>query len=162
MPETLYEQPDEPDDHDDNRVECCPTCGRAKARQYTHRMDVSKVRVLRLIAERNRRGVEWVHVHRDGSLISDPAREIQDDVHAMRLMWFGLVERKGHRTGLYRVTELGWRYLAGDASVPERIVCQGGNVLEKSPTTTGIRDAIGTVLDKAYWDAYAEGQIDGN
>lgn len=160
MTDTLYEH-DEADDRDDNRSQCCPACGRAKPRRYTHRMDASKCKMLREIAGMNARGVEWVKVQRDGHLIRDPKREIQgDDVHALRLTWFGLCERKGRRTGLYRVTDKGWRFLAGDANVPERIVCQGGRVLQAAPTTMGIREAIGIVYDRDYWTAYAKGVVD--
>lgn len=125
-------------------------------------MDYSKWVVLCRIAELNRQGVEWVKVQRDGDLIKDAAEEVQsDDVHALRMTWFGLLERQAIRTGLYRLTSRGWAFLAGTHRVPATIVTHLGKVLWESAELVSVREIKGVVLDRSYWTRYSRGEVDG-
>ena len=135
----------------------CSLCGRQKPRVYRHRMDLGKFRVLEAIAGKHKNGVEWVKVQRDGGLIRDHAQEVQaDDVHALRLTWFGLLARLARRSGMYQVTPAGWKFLAGSVGVPEWIEERGGEICAKSLSTVGVREVKGVVLDRDYWDRYGE------
>jgi hypothetical protein len=138
-------------------VEHCPSCGQKIRKLNTHRMDFSKVRLLIQIATMNLK-YEWVKVQRDGNLIKFEERDrtIQvDDVHALRLTWFGLLERKAFRSGLYRVTTKGISFLGGYSFVPAQILCRNGVVVERADELVSIGEVKGVVLDKAYWDDYA-------
>lgn len=126
-------------------------------------MDFSKWAILTQIDDKNRAGHEWVKVQRDHNLIKpdDAGCTIQaDDVHALRLTWFGLCERESRRSGLYRTTAKGRDFLAGRARVPKVIWCSKGEVLRVTPETVSVTDIKGVVLDKAYWDRYAGGFTD--
>jgi len=151
-PDNLFDALEEQDD-------ICPHCGQKRPRHYQHRMDAAKVGVLQELARKHIAGVEWVKCQRDSKLIRDPDREVQcDDVHALRLTWFGLVARKKIRTGLYRVTEAGWLFLHGTGRVPEVITVSRGRVLSRSDKTVCIDQVRGVILDRAYWNAYAMGR----
>lgn len=142
-----------------SRTAVCPCCGRRKARVYTHRLDYSKCKVLERIAQVHARDVEWVKVQRDGNLMKDPLSEVQaDDVHALRLTWFGLLERKARRTGLYRLTPLGWKFLSGEGTAPDWITAQDGTVIQISRTLVKAAEIKGLILDRPYWDRYAKGK----
>jgi hypothetical protein len=122
-------------------------------------MDFAKHRLMCLIAEKHWQGVEWVKIQRDHRLIRDIDMEIQaDDVLALRLTWFDLARRRRKRTGLYQLTRLGWDFLAGKAQVPEIIRCKDGEVRYRSECMVSVRDIKDVILDKAYWDAYAQGE----
>lgn len=141
----------------------CPTCGQRLRRLNPHSMDRSKVEVLEGIATLNTAGVEWVKVQRDGHLIrpEDRATTIQrDDVHALRLVWFGLLRRKAKRTGMYRATLDGLGFLAGECSVPKQIMCRDGNVEMESRGRVFIHQVRGVVFDKAYWASYYQLQME--
>lgn len=147
QPATLF-------DADDDRY--CPECGQRWPTDKAHRMDYGKWKLLRDVAAMNAAGIEWVKVQRDGRLIKEPDQEIQaDDVHALRLTWFGLLRRLARRSGKYQVTRLGIDFLGGNASVPERIWCRKGVVMRRSDRMVRVNDIKGLVLDKAYWDWYA-------
>ncbi len=138
----------------------CPTCGRRPARTYRHRMDHSKVSLLEKIGHINVAGVAWVKVQRDGNLIKEDERAwtIQcDDVHALRLSWFGLLETRKPRSGEYRITEKGVSFLAGHSNIPAWIECKRGRVLSQSNEWLGINSVNDVILDKNYWDLYARG-----
>jgi len=144
----LFAQPEPEPEHR------CPTCGRS-TKLLPHRMDLSKCRMLMEVARRNANGHEWVKVQRDGNLIDPAESTIQaDDVHALRLTWFGLLERQAPRTGLYRVTSLGIEFLRGRAMVPDRIFCRDGVVATASSDMVSIDDVQGVILDREYWDNY--------
>jgi hypothetical protein len=137
----------------------CMVCGERVRKMNPHRMDVSKVKLLTEIGRKNDIGIVWVKVQRDGTLIKreDQASTIQcDDVHAMRLKWFGLLEYRGKRSGEYKINDKGRAFLAGKATVPARIFCKNGRVLEESPEKVRVDDVRNVILDKSHWDNYAE------
>lgn len=135
----------------------CPCCGQKIGKLNPHRMDASKVRLLEKIARINRDGHAWVKLQRDGSLIKDRDRNrtVQvDDVHGLRLKWFGLVDCRGRRTGEYCINENGRLFLAGRLAVPSRIFCRGGKVIEIAPDKVTIDQVRNVFLNKAFWDDY--------
>jgi hypothetical protein len=122
-----------------------------------HSVDRAKLELLIKIARLNL-SYPWVKVQRDGRLIVEAERDFTvqcDDVHALRLTWFGLLERKEYRSGLYRITDKGVQFLCGEVPVPSRIYCKDGLVVEESPELIYVGDVRHVVLDKAYWDDYA-------
>lgn len=147
------------DDPTPSRPDRCPHCGQTIKKLNRHRMDFAKWVMLRKIVDIAGPGREWVKVQRDGALIRDDEHTIQgDDVHALRLFWFGLVERMARRSGMYRPTEHGRLFLAGLASVPASILCRGGVVERTSGERVRVGDIKGVVLDKAYWDRYGQSE----
>jgi hypothetical protein len=136
----------------------CSACGQRLRKLNPHRMDRAKTEILIKIATLNARGFSWIKCQRDGRLIQQDHSTwtIQcDDVHALRLTWFGLLERKEMRSGLYRTTPDGFEFIRGRLMVPATIYCQDGIVKERSPEQVSIRDVRGIILDKEYWDHYA-------
>lgn len=125
-------------------------------------MDSTKVWLLYAIARLNALGIAWIKVQRDGGLIADAdkARTIQcDDVHALRLTWFGLLETKEKRSGEYRIISAGMEFLEGKLPVPKTIWCKDGLVVKQTIETVFISEVKNVVLDKSYWDSYAARQI---
>jgi len=136
-------------------------CGQRVRKLNPHRMDAGKIRVLRKIADLNHYFV-WVKVQQDGRLISpeEAAFTIQiDAVHASRLVWFGLLDRKSPRSGMFRINDNGRAFLRGDLAVPAVILCSEGEVVKQSEKTVTIDDAERTVLTKEYWDNYPAIQV---
>ncbi len=136
----------------------CPTCQERVAKLNPHSMDRAKVELLEEIARKNMEGIQWVKIQRDGTLIKPEEQHStiqRDDVHALRLKWFGLLEQYGPRTGKYRVSSLGLQFLRGLAQVSAKIWCRRGKVVLESPKKLWIWQVRGVVYDKAYWDQYA-------
>lgn len=149
--DTLFDQPGDDGPH------VCETCGQRIRPEYKHHMDATKVRLLDDIARLNIRGVRWVKVQRNPRLECDEGSTIfTDDVHALRLKWFGLVETLAHRSGEYRPTADGFMFLAGRHHVPKTIWCKDGEVVRESPARVSVDQVKNVVCDKAYWDAYAQ------
>lgn len=141
---------------DDDGLKHCECCGQVVRKAYPHRMDRSKIEILKQIAQLNRT-YTWIKLQQDGRLISDEERPrtIQcDAVHGCRLFWFKLLDYKGPRTGMYRVNQRGLDFLRGNLTVPERIWCLGGQVERKSFDEVSIDQIKGVVLNKQYWDGY--------
>lgn len=135
----------------------CSCCGQVIRKENPHRMCRKKCEVLRTLARLNKEGHEWVKAQRDSSIIraNEEDSTIQiDDVHALRLTWFGLLRRKACRTGLYQITDKGKAFLKGQAHVPAKIWCKEGRVLRATEETVTVHHVIGTHLDKKYWDDY--------
>lgn len=136
----------------------CPCCQQKIRKSNPHHMDLGKTKLLMDIARIHRTGVMWVKVQRDGNLIKPQHahKTIQcDDVHALRLMWFGLLETRERRSGEYRLTEQGRYFLKGTFPVPERILCKDGKVVEESKDRVFIDQVKHVILDKEYWNNYA-------
>lgn len=139
----------------------CPRCNQKLRRLNKHRMDKKKFSVLCGIATRHKAGHPAVKVQVDPKLI--PAHEMEqtmqtDSVHFNRLKWFKLIEPIGERTGFYKMTQLGWDFLAGRASVPSFILCREGEVVKDSGVPVTVNEIKNLVLDKDYWDRYSAGR----
>jgi len=158
----------------------CSACHQTIKKLNPHRMDQAKVRVLldmALLEERRRHRVErgvpggqrWVLAKAGDELVvlsddggmktidhrttSYRARE-----HASRLFWFGLLEYAGKRTGAFRLNKAGYDFIAGRLTVPSRIWCREGEVIERDEGSVSINDVKDVTLSAAYWDGYAEWQ----
>jgi hypothetical protein len=133
----------------------CRFCGSGK--WYAHRMDYSKVKILKQVARLNEK-YPWVKIQQDSALIKKDEEDftIQTDaVHASRLVWFGLLERREHkRDGFVKITQKGRDFLKGNATVPSRIWVSKGEVRETEKPEITIDKVKGIVLDKEYWDHY--------
>lgn len=135
----------------------CEACGQKLKKLNPHTMDSQKIRVLEDIAKLNLRGFEWVAV-KEGEAIEAGEVKIRTAyrarAHASRLVWFGLLDHKGHRSGEYKVNRNGLEFLMGRLSVPKTIYCRDGQVIEKSPEVVFAQAVKKVVLDKPYWDNY--------
>jgi hypothetical protein len=139
-------------------MKTCPTCHQKIRPLNPHRMDFSKVTLLEQIGRLNRKH-KWVKVQRDHNLIKNEEREFTiqcDDVHALRLTWFGLAERKEKRSGFYRITADGINFLKGTFRVPAEILCKDGEVIKRSAKMVTVYQIRKVVLDKEYWDNYPQ------
>ncbi len=145
-----------------NGEDTCGECGQKIRKLNPHRICKAKLAVLRVLADCHRAGHVWVRVEAGrkvkvgGDVFEVPYRAAE---HAMRLVWFGLARHHGPRTGEYRITPEGREFLAGTLAVPRVIYCRDGRVRERSGDLVTVRDVRGVVLDKAYWDNYAEVQV---
>ncbi|MFB3077032.1 MAG: hypothetical protein ACE1Y4_03405 [Lysobacterales bacterium] len=151
------------DQPDQKNVGWCPHCRQHIKPLNPHRMDRRKVEVLQEIARINARGHKWVKIQQDGSLIplGDLEFTIQTDaVHPLRLKWFGLVQTKAPRTALYRVTRLGFQFLAGRLSVPSVILCRNGFVILQRRERVWINQIKNVVLNREYWSGYWREQFE--
>lgn len=134
-----------------NMHSVCECCGQKIRKLNPHRMDKQKCRMLALIGQYS----GWVEVKagKFGGFNGD------DQVHAMRLEWFGLVEHGPRRSGLYRITRAGRCFLQGTLTVPRVIWCRDGVVVRETEDVVGLNDVKDFVLDKDYWDNYGREQI---
>lgn len=152
--------------------EVCETCGQKIRKLNPHRMDRSKWRVLDSMAQLHSYGTKAIKVEHGRGLVAQAGNQVVTvrdgdgnrlghiERHVGRLVWFGLVVRVGkRRSGLYRVTEDGYKFLAGAITVPDTVYCRDGKVEEVSEERVSVSEVRGVVLDKAYWDRYAEHQI---
>ena len=137
-------------------IHICPCCGHSE-KWYAHRMDYSKIKVLKQIAKINQTHT-WVKIQQDSSLIKDDEKEYTlqtDAVHASRLYWYGLLDKKSSREGLVKINENGLDFLSGKIKVPCKIwVCKGELKGSEDPAVS-INQVRGIILDKNYWDKYS-------
>ena len=143
-----------------DETKVCESCGQKIRKLNPHRMDSQKVRVLEDIAKLNLAGHSWVLATEGYDLktvdVTPVVRKTayRARAHASRLVWFGLLDHEGTRTGHYRVNPNGLQFLAGLRAVPQTILCKDGVVIERSQEETRISDVKKVILDKAYWDEY--------
>ena len=134
----------------------CIVSGELYTQLQPHRMDRSKVEMLILLAEAHG---EWVKVeagnksYSDGELVRAPYRA---QAHASRLEWFGLAEHGPTRSGLYRITPNGYKFLKGELLVPSVIYCRNGKTVETQMPMIGINQVKDLVFNKEYWDQYPD------
>lgn len=150
------------DDVDDDRIfhevlSTCPHCRQKIRKMNPHRMCKNKVRMLEFLAKAN----DWVFVEAgrgavvEGQVTKAPYRA---QAHCSVLTWFGLAEHGERRSGLYRITEDGIKFLRGEHMVPKCIWSRDGRVVERDTIMVGIGSVKDVVLDKEYWDNYANVQ----
>lgn len=130
----------------------CECCGQRIRKLNPHKMDKQKCKMLALLGRLS----GWVEVKagRFSEFNGD------DQVHAMRLEWFGLTEHGAPRSGQYRITAEGLRFLRGEWSVPKVIWCRDGVVVKEDVDRVFIGAVRNFVLDKDYWDNYSNEQRD--
>lgn len=132
----------------------CQCCGQKIKKPNPHRMCKQKVSMLMFLA----RSGDWVKVQH-GSGAAPAGESLQRvpyraEAHASRLAWFGLAEHGPTRSGLYRITDNGIKFLAGKHEVPAVIFCKDGKVVGSTDNKVTISNIRGVVLDKEYWDNY--------
>jgi hypothetical protein len=135
----------------------CPCCKQKIPKKNPHRMDKSKIRLLRDIASLNRAGHEWVKCE-EGRFLVVGGKRLETSyctgVGARRLKWFGLLDKLKPREALYRTNERGFAFLRGELSVPQIIWCRKGVVEVESEDRIFINEVGGVHLNKEYWDEY--------
>lgn len=136
----------------------CDKCGQKIRKLNPHSMDYQKVRVLEDIAKLNEKGHGWVLAKEGEALETEDGEKFRTAyrarAHASRLVWFGLLDYQGTRSGAFRVNQKGLEFLGGHISVPEKIYCRDGEVIEKSGEEVWISQVRDVAFDKAYWDSY--------
>ncbi|NND85368.1 MAG: hypothetical protein HKN46_09495 [Acidimicrobiia bacterium] len=138
--------------------EPCPYC-HCRTTLLPHRICKRKIEVLATLAQYLRAGDEWVRVETGRGLQGSISKKwtttaYRASEHVARLEWYGLAERQGHRSGLWRILPAGLRFLRGELAVPAKILTTQGRTIYVSEETVLIDDVRGVDLDKAYWDAY--------
>lgn len=153
-------QPEAPEDDEGPRL--CAHCGQRVRKLNPHHMDRQKVRMLELLAMARLAGADWVRVEA-GREIEVGGRMVKApycaQLHAMRLLWFGLVDHGERRSGEYRINKAGADFITGNAHVPAVIYCRDGVVVKRSEKLVTVRDARGVVLDEEYWANYHAVQV---
>ena len=142
---------------DGHATKYCECCGQKIRKLNPHRMDFSKIKILRSIAKINAAGHEWVKIQQDQALIKEHESQFTiqcDAVHALRLKWFGLLDHMEGRTGLFKINKNGVDFLTDKYSVPARIYCREGIVVEYDEHMVFLSDVKNVILDKGYWDNY--------
>lgn len=144
------------DDLIQNSLDPCECCGGSK-RLNPHRMDKSKVRVLRDMARLQTDNL-WIRVEGgrglQGQVTGKWIRSSYDSATlANRLNWYGLIDQQKYRAANWRVNINGFMFLRGRLSVPAKILCRHGTVIYASKEMTFITD-IRETFDKSYWDQY--------
>lgn len=131
----------------------CPHCKQRIRKLNPHRMCKNKVRMLEFLFKAG----DWVFVEAgrgavvNGQVSRAPYRA---QAHCSVLVWFGLAEHGERRSGMYRITEDGIKFLTNLHRVPKVIWSRDGKVVERDTVMVGIESIRGVVLDKEYWDNY--------
>ena len=139
----------------------CESCGQKVRKLNPHTMDGQKIRVLEDIAKLNLKGYEWVLV-KEGEALETETDDFKvrtayrARAHASRLVWFGLLDSKGYRSGAYKVNANGLAFLTGRLTVAKTIYCQGGVVVEAAKELVTVSSVKKASLDRPYWDNYAK------
>lgn len=121
----------------------CPACGQ-NVKVYRRRINSGAAQAL--IAFHDVAGQDWAH----GPSVPEVSRVGGEWA---RLRYFGLIEEElekrpdGGRSGWWRVTDLGRRYLAGRATVPEYCLFYNQQFLGTEGRDVGISDALGHAFD---------------
>jgi len=121
-------------------------------------MDKAKVRVLEDIAKLNEQGFKWILAKAGEALETECGKKIRSSyrvaMHCHVLHWFGLLDFKGKRTGLFKINALGVKFLCGVAAVSSKIYCRDGKVVNRSEQEVLISDVKGIIRDEEFWDNY--------
>lgn len=145
----------------------CPWCEQRIRPLNKHGMDAAKLAVLDCMGRLHGRVVssylpgpvpeafQWIRVDEGWDIYCDKfiirSPEYRVGAHVQRLAYFGLVDHIGPRRALYRVNAAGYGFLRGLVSVPFKIWCRDGEVLERTKETI-TAPQIDFRLDKHYWD----------
>jgi len=154
-PPPLFAQPAEPPTRDTpkprtpapSRGPCeCPHCG-AKMVEYRHRLNRGLVTVMRRL-----------HAAGGRAKLADLDLTVSMWDNAQKLGYFGLIAKtyiNGRRVkGMWQLTDLGRRFLAGEASVREVVVTYRGKVQGFEGGEVGVAD-IDPLTDYAQARNYA-------
>lgn len=135
----------------------CPCCDQLVRKPNVSMMDSAKVELLRILGKVD----GWVYIQA-GNLVKDiatgneytgPYRGAQ---HAACLVSFRLAKRGPRRSGHYKISDLGRRFLRGEAVVPTKIWCQQGRVVDHEAGRVHLHDVANVKLTRAYWDNFSQ------
>ena len=99
----------------------CPACGH-RVKIYPRHLEPQWIRVMFKMRVKHRAGEEWVYL---------PADDIRTKAQTEALLrHWGLIEREEEgtapdgnpRTGFYRLTDFGWRFLKGLEKIPRTVL----------------------------------------
>ena len=116
-------------------VRYCEACG-GKLVRYWHRLTRGLVRALLNFAEFGPGEHKLLHKgNTKGRLTYSQTCNFQ------KLQYFDLVEKRGEgpHSGLWAITELGWRFIAGAVRVPSSVCTFRADVVEVGDDYVGIR-----------------------
>lgn len=124
----------------------CPCCD-GMAKVYACRINAAAARALILLARATQPGdyAHFLELMKRAGVYSG---------HYAELARWGLIERAPDRakdgnpsTGLYRVTDLGRRFVHGEATVPARAITYNDELLRLEGEPVSIRDVLGDRFD---------------
>jgi len=135
----------------------CPCCMRKVDVPNAYPLSSRHVGILDRVARINARGFEWARVQRSKRIADkDLARTVQDDdSYALRLLLWGLLISKGHRSGEYKISQAGLNFLAGTLAVPSIVYAIGKKVIRMAPTKLFVDEVRRVKIDKEFYDNYA-------
>lgn len=125
----------------------CACCGRVRPRVYPRTLNSGMARGLIKIYQASPE--DWIHVGR----LFLAEGENANHAEYSKLKFWGLLEPQnrdqveGHRSGMWRLTELGRRFVRGEVSVPRISFVAGSHLLRQSSERTDIFRALGDHYD---------------
>jgi len=132
----------------------CPHCEQKIRKLNPHRMCKNKVAMLEMLANTG----DWVFVQAGhGAIVSGRRARApyRAQAHCSVLVWFGLAEHSAERrSGLYRITDNGYKFLQNEHMVPQVIWSRDGRIVKEDSVLVSIGSVRNVVLNKEYWDAY--------
>ena len=138
-------------------MEHCPACKQKIRKLNPHRMCKNKVAMLEMLGKAG----DWVFVEAGrGAVIQGQVSRApyRAQAHCSVLVWFGLAEHGERRSGMYRISGNGIKFLCGEYQVPKVIWSREGSIVERDTTMVSIGSVKDLVLDKDYWDNYYQYQ----
>jgi hypothetical protein len=125
----------------------CPVCDQ---RVKEHRLTISSGTAHQLIEIYRRFGTDWFHLA--DFMLEDTSRSRATN----QLRHWGIIETdgdrddEGRRSGIWRITERGERFVRGDLRVPKYVYVYNGEVVGKEKSTRiSIEDALRQKFDYA-------------
>lgn len=132
----------------------CPCCGRPRGVGRTRTLYSSMARSLYEIARFFARNPEQRSVHAISYLVGlegyDPKVKagMTGGTHSKPVHWGLLEEDSDTGRGYYRMTDLGWRFVRGEVSVPKKLdIAKGGRVVARSVEEVALRQAANLKFD---------------
>ena len=134
-------------------MEYCQACQQKIRKLNPHSMCKNKIAMLDMLG----RAGDWVFVEAGrGAVIQGRVSRApyRAQAHCSVLVWFGLAEHGERRSGMYRITDAGVKFLRGEHQVPKVIWSRDGRIVDRDTTQVAIGSVKNLVLDKEYWDNY--------
>lgn len=126
----------------------CPTCGQF-AKLYRRPINSTMAYALVLIYHASRGGAGWIHVAQFLVKTKNDSTIAGGDV--VKLRYWGLLERQkdrredgSDRVGMYRITEVGKKFVEGKIAVPAYVYLYNQLLLRLSEEMVTITEALGS------------------
>jgi len=137
----------------------CTHCNQKIRKMNPLRVCNKKVQMLEMLAKAN----DWVYVQAGhGAMVNGQMTRAPYRAQSLCsvLVWFGLAEHSPERrSGIYRITDDGFKFLQGKHLVPKTIWSLEGRIVDRDTTMVAISSVRNVVLDKDYWDNYHQLQV---